>query len=67
MDDIMSLCLIHRNMSIGIGLCPQSKWQKVSKGSWVQSMSPFDHKLIDIRITGSSAEVIEVSTKEGIL
>ncbi|KAA0048313.1 nuclear envelope integral membrane protein 1 isoform X1 [Cucumis melo var. makuwa] len=38
-----------RNMSLGIGMCPQSQWEKVGRGSWVQSMSPFDHKLLDIR------------------
>ncbi|OMO56468.1 hypothetical protein CCACVL1_26539 [Corchorus capsularis] len=54
----------HRNASLGIGMCPQGKWQKVSKGSWVTPMSPFDHKLLDIRLIGSSQEMLEVSIEE---
>ncbi|GLT75384.1 hypothetical protein SLA2020_471150 [Shorea laevis] len=54
----------HRNMSLGIGMCPQGKWEKVSKGLWVRSMSPFDYKLLDIRMTGSSIEPLEVSIEE---
>ncbi|XP_038906035.1 uncharacterized protein LOC120091936 [Benincasa hispida] len=54
----------HRNMSLGMGMCPQSQWQKVAKGSWVQSMSPFDHKLLDIRTSGLSLESFEVSIEE---
>lgn len=45
-------------------MCPQSKWEKVSKGLWVKSMSPFDQKLLDIRMT-SSSETLEVSIEEG--
>ncbi|XP_016902769.2 uncharacterized protein LOC103500299 [Cucumis melo] len=54
----------HRNMSLGIGMCPQSQWEKVGRGSWVQSMSPFDQKLLDIRTCGLSLESFEVSTEE---
>ncbi|XP_022149433.1 uncharacterized protein LOC111017862 [Momordica charantia] len=54
----------HRNMSLGIGMCPQSQWEKVAKGSWIQSMSPFDHKLLDIRTSGLSLESFEVSIEE---
>lgn len=54
----------HRNMSLGTGMCPQSQWEKVVKGSWAQSMSPFDHKLLDIRTSGLSLESFEVSIEE---
>ncbi|KAB1214919.1 Cysteine-rich and transmembrane domain-containing protein 1 [Morella rubra] len=54
----------HRNMSLGIGMCPQGQWEKVAKGSWVRSMSPFDYRLLDIRTTGSSLENFEVSIEE---
>lgn len=54
-------------MSIGIGMCPQSQWEKVTKGSWVRSMSPFDNRLLDLRTTGSSLDKLEVSIEEGIL
>ncbi|XWS41756.1 hypothetical protein CRYUN_Cryun17cG0110800 [Craigia yunnanensis] len=54
----------HRNASLGIGMCPQGKWEKVSKGLWVKSMSPFDHKLLDIRMTSSSTQTLEVSIEE---
>lgn len=46
-------------------MCPQSQWEKVAKGSWAQSMSPFDHKLLDIRTSGLSLESFEVSIEEG--
>lgn len=58
---LWSLC---RNLSLGIGMCPQSQWEKV-KGSWVKSMSPFDHKVLDIRTASSSLERFEVSIEEG--
>lgn len=54
----------HRNMSLGIGMCPQGQWEKVVKGSWVWSMSPYDNKLLDIRVAGSSAPVMKVSIAE---
>ncbi|KAF3970358.1 hypothetical protein CMV_005939 [Castanea mollissima] len=54
----------HRNVSLGIGMCPQGLWEKVVKGSWVRSMSPFDHRILDIRTAGSSLEPFEVSIEE---
>ncbi|CAI0430526.1 unnamed protein product [Linum tenue] len=54
----------HRNASRGIGMCPQGRWEKVVKGSWGRAMSPFDHKLLDIRMAGSSPESIEVHIEE---
>ncbi|GLT46816.1 hypothetical protein SLA2020_205460 [Shorea laevis] len=55
---------IHRNMSLGIGMCPQGKWEKVSKGSWIEPMSPFGLKVLDIRMISSSIETLEVSIIE---
>ncbi|CAL1380883.1 unnamed protein product [Linum trigynum] len=54
----------HRNASRGIGMCPQGRWEKVVKGSWGRAMSPFDHKLLDIRMAGSSPESVEVHIEE---
>lgn len=60
---IVEICF-HRNASLGIGMCPQGQWEKLTKGSWARSMSPFDHKLLDVRIVGSSSEILEVSLDE---
>ncbi|XP_028119555.1 uncharacterized protein LOC114317053 isoform X2 [Camellia sinensis] len=54
----------HRNISLGIGMCPQGQWEKLVEGSWVRSMSPFDHKLLDVRMVGSSLEILQVSLTE---
>ncbi|KAL6224954.1 hypothetical protein ACLB2K_003808 [Fragaria x ananassa] len=54
----------HRNTSRGIGMCPHSQWEKVSKGSWSGSMSPYEHKLVDIRTAASSLDIFEVSLEE---
>ena len=55
-----------RNASRAIGMCPQGEWEKVDKGgSWVRAMSPYAHKLLDIRMAGSSPETLEVSIEEG--
>ncbi|KAJ4844183.1 hypothetical protein Tsubulata_000845 [Turnera subulata] len=55
----------HMNKSLGIGMCPQAMWEKVGKGgSWVRAMSPFGHKLLDIRIGGLSPETLELQTEE---
>ncbi|OAY81143.1 hypothetical protein ACMD2_18514, partial [Ananas comosus] len=59
----VELCF-HRNASIGIGTCPASQWQKLSKSSWVQSMSPYEHRILDIRMPPDPSRTIEVSTAE---
>nr|TKR78954.1 hypothetical protein D5086_0000278540 [Populus alba] len=41
-------------------------WEKIDKGgSWVRSMSPFDRKLLDIRMAGVSSETLELLIEEG--
>ncbi|KAI3789006.1 hypothetical protein L2E82_01790 [Cichorium intybus] len=55
----ITICF-HRNASLEVGMCPEDQWDKLTKGSWVKSMSPFDNKLIDIRIVGPSEGTIEV-------
>ncbi|XP_077216594.1 uncharacterized protein LOC143851144 isoform X2 [Tasmannia lanceolata] len=62
----VEVCL-HRNSSLGLGMCPQGNWEKPSKGTWVRSMSPFDSRFLDIRMAGQSFESLEVSTKEEFL
>ncbi|KAK8717147.1 hypothetical protein V6N13_044426 [Hibiscus sabdariffa] len=57
----------HRNASLGIGMCPQGKWEKVSNDLWAKPMSPFNHKLLDIRMTSSSIQTLEVSIEEASL
>nr|CAD1832449.1 unnamed protein product [Ananas comosus var. bracteatus] len=59
----VELCF-HRNASIGIGMCPASQWQKLSKSSWVQSMSPYEYRILDIRMPPDPSRTIEVSTAE---
>ncbi|KAL0721573.1 hypothetical protein Bca4012_036172 [Brassica carinata] len=54
----------HRNLSRAIGMCPPSRWEKVSKGSWVQTMSPFDHKVLDVRSISSAKVNLELSAVE---
>ncbi|KAF5749677.1 hypothetical protein HS088_TW03G00002 [Tripterygium wilfordii] len=54
----------HRNVSLGIGMCSQGQWEKVDKGSWARPMSPFYHKILDVRMAGSSLETTEVSIEE---
>ncbi|XP_028774287.1 uncharacterized protein LOC114731318 isoform X1 [Neltuma alba] len=62
-NPIIEICF-HRNVSISVGMCPQGQWEKVNKGSWVRSISPFDHKLLDIRTGGSTLENFEVTIEE---
>ncbi|XP_075498606.1 uncharacterized protein LOC142536981 isoform X2 [Primulina tabacum] len=54
----------HRNLSLGIGMCSQDKWERFTEGLWIKSMSPFDHKLLDIRMAGSNSESLQVSLAE---
>ncbi|XP_010451082.1 PREDICTED: uncharacterized protein LOC104733174 [Camelina sativa] len=54
----------HRNLSLAIGMCPDNQWEKVSNGSWIQTMSPFDQKILNVRTTGSSKVTLKVSTVE---
>ncbi|KNA08685.1 hypothetical protein SOVF_160430 [Spinacia oleracea] len=60
---IFEICF-HRNLSLGVGMCSSSQWQKVSKGSWAQRMSPFDHKLLDIRMAHSSLGTLELTLQK---
>ncbi|KAJ0098080.1 hypothetical protein Patl1_28500 [Pistacia atlantica] len=62
---LRSLPFLCRNASLGVGMCPHGRWEKVSKGSWFKSMSPFDHKILDIRMARSSLETVEVAIEEG--
>lgn len=63
---ILQVLFLYRNTSLGIGMCPEGEWEKLSKGSLVRSMSPYSSRLLDIRMPGSSLESLEVSTEEGI-
>lgn len=63
--DSLNVSLICRNLSRAIGMCPPSRWEKVSKGSWVQTMSPFDHKVLDVRSISSAKVTLELSAVEG--
>ncbi|GJS58591.1 transmembrane protein 194 [Tanacetum coccineum] len=59
----ITVCFL-RNASLGVGMCPEDQWEKLTKGSWVKSMSPFDHKLLDIRIVGPSVGTVDVVLNE---
>ncbi|GAB2279581.1 hypothetical protein Dimus_014224 [Dionaea muscipula] len=45
-------------------MCPQAHWEKLSKGSWVRTMSPFDRKLLDVRAVGLSPTLLDVTIEE---
>ncbi|KAJ3697913.1 hypothetical protein LUZ61_001618 [Rhynchospora tenuis] len=62
----IELCF-HRNASIGVGMCPASRWQKLSKNPWVQSISPYEHRIMDIRMLPDPSRTIEVTTSEEFL
>ncbi|KAI3861096.1 hypothetical protein MKX03_021934 [Papaver bracteatum] len=54
----------HSNTSLGVGMCNRSHWEKLVKGVWIRSMSPYDNKLLDIRMPGRSLANVEVSVEE---
>ncbi|KAG6394266.1 hypothetical protein SASPL_144850 [Salvia splendens] len=56
----------HRNVTLEIGMCPHDQWERLSDGFWIKPMSPFDHKVIDIRMGASYSENIQVSLDEGL-
>ncbi|XP_019710600.1 uncharacterized protein [Elaeis guineensis] len=62
----IELCF-HRNASIGVGMCPPGEWQKLSKNSWVQSMSPYGYGILDLRMLPDPSRTIEISTEEEFL
>ncbi|KAJ8498451.1 hypothetical protein OPV22_009003 [Ensete ventricosum] len=57
----------HKNMSIGVGMCSSGQWQKLSNTAWVKSMSPYEHRILDIRMPPDPSRSIEVSTEEEFL
>lgn len=59
------MCFISRNASLAVGMCPGGQWEKLTKRSWVRSMSPFDRKFLDIRIVGPSVGTVEVELNQG--
>ncbi|KAK6923159.1 NEMP family [Dillenia turbinata] len=61
----VEVCL-HRNSSLGLGMCTQGKWEKLTKGSWSRSLSPFGDKFMDI-CAGTSLDALEVSAGEVFL
>ncbi|KAL3618874.1 hypothetical protein CASFOL_037102 [Castilleja foliolosa] len=54
----------HRNVSLGLGMCPQDQWERLTKELWIKPMSPFDHKILDIRTGSSYSKSLEVSLDE---
>lgn len=47
-------------------MCPHYLWKEVINGSWIARMSPFNHKILDVRVASSSSNVtLKVSTIEG--
>ncbi|CAA2979314.1 uncharacterized protein LOC111367259 isoform X1 [Olea europaea subsp. europaea] len=54
----------HSNLSLGIGMCPQGQWERLTEGLWVGSMSPFGHKLLDIRMGAASSGSLHVFLDE---
>lgn len=64
---VFEVCF-HRNASVGLGMCPEGRWEKVTKGQWVRSTSPFEHRILDIRIAqGHSSRLMEMTTDEELL
>ncbi|PKA53635.1 hypothetical protein AXF42_Ash009131 [Apostasia shenzhenica] len=58
----VELCL-HRNSSLGVGMCPAGDWRKLSKGSMVRSLSPFEHWFLDVRVLPDPSRFVEVTTE----
>ena len=55
-----------RNSSTSVGMCPPGEWQKLSKGSWTLSTSPFGDRILDIRMNPDlPSSALEVSTEGG--
>ncbi|KAK4393485.1 hypothetical protein Sango_1819300 [Sesamum angolense] len=50
--------------SVSTGMCPKDQWERLTEGLWVKSMSPFDHKILDIRMAASYSESLHVSLDE---
>ncbi|KAK6151141.1 hypothetical protein DH2020_016073 [Rehmannia glutinosa] len=63
-NSLKTLSVIIRNVSLGVGMCPQDQWERLTKGLWIKSMSPFDHKILDIRMAASNSESLQVSLDE---
>ncbi|KAK9129703.1 hypothetical protein Sjap_010190 [Stephania japonica] len=54
----------HGNSSLGLCMCSQDKWERLTKGSWVRTISPYENRVLDIRMPGPSMEMLEVSIDE---
>ncbi|CAM8877071.1 unnamed protein product [Rhodiola kirilowii] len=59
----VEFCL-HRNVSLGLGMCHQEKWKKLAEESWVGYISPFDRRILDLRMPSSLVGNVEVSIVE---
>ncbi|CAL9073137.1 unnamed protein product, partial [Musa textilis] len=53
---------VHRGRNV-----PSGQWQKLSKTAWVKSMSPYEHRILDIWMPPDPSRSIEVSTEEEFL
>ncbi|KAM0887059.1 hypothetical protein ACQ4PT_029290 [Festuca glaucescens] len=63
----LELCF-HRNATVAPCKCAASQWQKVPKsGLWVQSISPYDRRILDFRMPGDPSRSVVVSTEEEFL
>ncbi|XP_047084600.1 uncharacterized protein LOC124695831 [Lolium rigidum] len=63
----LELCF-HRNATVAPCKCAASQWHKVPKsGLWAQSISPYDHRILDFRMPGDPSRSVVVSTEEEFL
>ncbi|XP_062215274.1 uncharacterized protein LOC133915901 [Phragmites australis] len=63
----LELCF-HRNATVGPCKCASSQWQKMPKGGlWAQSISPYDHRILDFRMPADPSTSVVVSTEEEFL
>ncbi|XP_015690222.2 uncharacterized protein LOC102701435 isoform X2 [Oryza brachyantha] len=63
----LELCF-HRNATVGPCKCAASQWHKMPKGGlWAQAISPYDTRILDLRMPSDPSRYIVVSTEEEFL
>ncbi|KAI3705397.1 hypothetical protein L1987_75634 [Smallanthus sonchifolius] len=54
----------HRNSSLGLCQCEKDDWRSLQNGLWVSTMSPYDHKFVDVKFGGMVTGSVTITLEE---
>ncbi|XP_076881068.1 uncharacterized protein LOC143529081 [Bidens hawaiensis] len=54
----------HRNSSLGLCECENDDWRSLQNGLWMSTMSPYEHKFVDVKFGSMITSSVTVTLEE---